>query len=173
MSATPATFIGLGRLIDLVVRLPDGARVRVTPERESWLAWQPDARDLVVLHPRGDLTGSVSAQAKRRHRLFHGSDPAALRSMEQPHPVRPVQTLGLVESVTYVAESIRSPSKGRHFWQHHFGDRGERGHGAMKADEPAGYCERHLPRLDVDAAGHLFIVRRVGNHYHVGEWIVG
>lgn len=85
----------------------------------------------------------------------------------------PVRTLGLIESVTYVAEGIRSPSKRHHFWLHQFGDRGERGHGTILSDKPRRYADRHLPRLEVDAAGSLFIVRRPGNTYRVDEWIIG
>jgi len=173
VTATLPTTIGLGRLVDLIIRDAQGQRLRVTPHGEQWLAWKPDTRDIVVLRP-GRGVGTVAKRRDAlRHQQFHGAVPEQARPMEWPTARGTVRTLGLIESATYVAEGIRSPIKGHHFWRHHFGDRGERGHGGVNTGKPARYADRYLPRLDVDTAGHLFLVRRPGNRYDVREWIIG
>jgi hypothetical protein len=165
------TMIGLGRLVDIVIRDAQGQRQRVTPRNELWLAWKSDTRDLVLLRP-GHGNGAVAKRgASQRHKTFHGAAPTQTQSMEWPAPKGKIQSLGLIESVTYVATGIRSPSKGPHHWVHHFGDRGEHGHGTAHASNH--YPERCMPRLDVDQAGHLYIIRRAGNRFTVHDWIIG
>ena len=167
------TMIGLGRLVDLVIRDAQGQRQRVTPNNELWLAWKSDTRDLVILRP-GHGNGAVAKRgASQRHKIFHGAAPTQARSMEWPAPNGKIQSLGLVESVTYTATGIRSPSKGPHHWVHHFGDRGEHGHGTAKPHAVSHYPERSMPRLDVDQAGHWYVIRRAGNHFTVRDWIIG
>lgn len=92
--------------------------------------------------------------------------------MEWPATRGAVNTLGLIEAVTYSATGIQSPSKGSHHWIHHFGDRGECGHGPTSA-QAASYAERFMPSMNVDAAGNLFVVRRTSNHFTVKDWIIG
>ena len=167
------TMIGLGRLVDMVIRDAQGQRKRVTPNNELWLAWKSDTRDLVILRPGHGSDVVAKHRASQRHKAFHGAAPTQARSMEWPAPNGKIQSLGLVESVTYTATGIRSPSKGPHHWVHHFGDRGEHGHGTAKPHAVSHYPERSMPRLDVDQAGHLYIIRRTGNRFTVRDWIIG
>ena len=139
------TMIGLGRLVDMVIRDAQGQRKRVTPNNELWLAWKSDTRDLVILRPGHGNGVAAKHRASQRHKTFHGAAPTQARSMEWPAPNGKIQSLGLVESVTYSATGIRSPSKGQHHWVHHFGDRGEHGQGSMGVKAPNPYNERHLP----------------------------
>gem|GEM_PF-1401952 len=173
MTATLPTTIGLGRLVDFIIRDAHGQRLQVTPHGEQWLAWKPDTRDLVVLRP-GRGKGVVAKQRDaRRHHQFHGAVPEQARAMDWPASRGAVRVLGLVESVTYVATGIRSPSKGPHLWIHQFGDRGEHGHGTARMQGSSAHAERFMPQLSVDAAGNLFVVRRFGNRFAVRDWIIG
>ena len=164
--------IGLGRLVSLVVRRGDGSRQRVTPQGERWLAWDAARRDLLVLVPTAGRLASTPA-ASEAHELFHGAAPTSLRRMTWPSPQGRLSPLGLLESITYDATGIRSPSKGRCRWLHQFGDLGERGHAQASPDEPSPYSDQVLPRLDVDAVGNLRIFRRAGCFYTVRDWIIG
>jgi hypothetical protein len=165
--------IGLGRLVDFIIRDAQGRQLRVTPTGERWLAWKADTRDLVVLCP-GRGKGSVPhSRAALRHRVFHGAEPQSMRSMEWPAATGQQRALGLIDAVTYSAMGIRSPSKGTHYWIHHFGDHGEQGYGSEQFLRQSRYADRHLPRLDVDAAGNFFVVRRSQNRYTVQDWIIG
>lgn len=172
MTVTLPTTIGLGRLVDLVIRDAQGQRLRLKPHCEQWLAWKPDTRDLVVLRPgRGEGVAAKMHDARRHHR-FHGADPEQARPMEWPAARGAVHTLGLIESVTYVATGIRSPSKGRHHWIHQFGDDGSLGHGPIyRRHRHRTYPDRFLPVLTADEGGSLFIVRRPGNVFTVRDWI--
>jgi hypothetical protein len=114
-----------------------------------------------------------SPNAAHRHKTFHGAAPTQARTMEWPAHNGKLLSLGLIESVTYTATGIRSPSKGKHHWVHHFGDRGERGHGPTHALTPSTYTERLMPRLDIDRAGNLSVVRRPRNRFTVNDWIIG
>ncbi len=173
MTATLLTTIGLGHLVDLIVRDAQGQRLRLTPHGERWLAWKPDTHDLVILRP-GRGVGTVAKRGDARcHRTFHGAAPKQARPMEWPAPRGNLRALGLIESVTYTAGGIRSPSKKSHHWIHQFGDRGERGHGPATAQETSQFDDRLFPRLDVDPMGNLFVVRRNGNRYLVRDWIIG
>lgn len=167
------TVIGLGRLVDLIIRDAQGQRLRITPHNEQWLAWNSDARDLVVLRPGRGVGAPAKRGDARRHQTFHGAAPKQARPMEWPVPRGAVRALGLIESVTYNATGIRSPSKGSHHWIHHFGDRGELGHGPTSAHAASAYPERLMPFLKVDAAGNLFVVRRTRNRFTVQKWIIG
>ena len=167
------TMIGLGRLVDLVIRDAQGQRQRVTPSSELWLAWKSDTRDLVILRPGHGAPAAAKRSESRRHKMFHGAEPTQARSMEWPAPNGKIQSLGLIESVTYAATGIRSPSKGQHHWVHHFGDCGEHGHGSARTRAVSPYSDRFMPRLDVDAVGNLFVVRRSSNFYIVRDWILG
>lgn len=169
-ASSPA--IGLGRLVSLVVRRGDGSRQRVTPQDERWLAWDPARRDLLVLVPIASRHASAPT-ANAAHERFHGAAPTSLRKMTLPSPQGRLSSLGLLESITYDATGIRSPSKGRCRWLHQFGDRGERGHAQASPDEPSPYPDQVLPRLDVDAVGNLRIHRRSGCTYTVKDWIIG
>jgi hypothetical protein len=167
--------VGLGRLVELRVRSPAGESIRVKPTGARWLAWKPDSHDLVVLHPAlPAVRGLPSEGFRKRHVRFHAAPPAAARIMDWPKPDGQTRPLGLVEAVIYDASGIDSPSKGRHQWIHHFGDRGSHHHhhGSAPAD-PGHFPERVMPHLDVDQSGNLFIVRRPGNRYRVGDWIRG
>lgn len=167
------TVVGLGRLVDLTLRHANGQRQRLVPTPMCWLAWCNRARDLVVLRPgRGRSTMGDDPVAARRHRIFHGAAPASARVMDLPTPRGRLQTIGLIEAITYCADAIDSPSKRAFHWHHRFGDRGEHGHGPVRADGAA-YPDRRLPTLTVDAAGAWFIMRQPGNRYHVREWIIG
>jgi hypothetical protein len=166
------TMIGLGRLVDMVIRDAQGQRQRVTPDGELWLAWKSDSRDLVILRPGQSNGAAATRSASRRHKAFHGATPTQSRSMEWPAQNGKFRSLGLIESVTYTASKIRSPSKGPHHWVHHFGDRGDCGHGPTSA-QATSYAERFMPSLIVDTAGNLFVVRRTGNHFTVKDWIIG
>lgn len=167
------TMIGLGRLVDMVIRGAKGQRQRVTPSSELWLAWKSGTRDLVILRPGHGKSAVAKRGASERHKTFHGAVPTQTRSMEWPTPSGNVQSLGLIESVTYVATGIRSPSKGLHHWVHHFGDRGEHGHGTAQPHALSHYPERCMPRLDVDQAGHWYVIRQPGNRFTVRDWILG
>lgn len=169
----PPTVMGLGRLLSLIVRRADGTRMSITPQRDQWLAWKNDTRDLVVLVPASGQRTTPSAQHVAAHHRFHGAAPVAARPMTLPSPRGPSMPLGLLESVTYDATGIRSPSKGRCRWLHQFGDHGERGHTHAQRDESSPYPDRLLPRLEVDAVGHLRIIRRETNTYTVTDWIIG
>ncbi len=173
MTSPLPTMIGLGRLVDFIIRDAQGRRLLVTPTGELWLAWKADTRDLVVLRPGNGMGSMPPSRDARRHRLFHGVDPQSMRAMEWPAATGQQRTLGLIEAVTYSAMGIRSPSKGTHHWIHHFGDRGEHGHGAAGILHQSRYADRHFPRLDVDAAGNIIMVRRSPNRYTVQDWIVG
>lgn len=165
--------VGLGRLVDLVIRDAQGQRQRVTPHDELWLAWKSDMRDLVILRP-GHGDGAVAARgASQRHKTFHGAAPKQARSMEWPTPNGKIRSLGLIESVTYSATAIHSPRKGPHHWIHQFGDRGKRGHSLTRANALSPYAERFMPRLDVDISGNLFVARLSGNQFTVRDWIIG
>jgi hypothetical protein len=59
MKSNIPTMIGLGRLVDMVIRDANGQRQRVTPHGELWLAWKSDTRDLVILRP-GHGDGAIS-----------------------------------------------------------------------------------------------------------------
>ncbi len=173
MSAAASTVIGLGRLVELIIRNAKGQRLRVTPQHEQWLAWKSDTRDLVVLRPgRGEGTLARRGDV-RRHQKFHGAAPEQARPMEWSAPSGEVRMLGLIESATYTAAGIRSPSKGSHHWVHQFGDRGERGHGRVTPKASSSYSESLMPRLDVDSLGHLFINRRRRNSYFLRDWLIG
>ena len=79
MSAAVPTVIGLGRLVDLIIRDAQGQRLRITPQDEQWLAWKSDTRDLVVLRlGRGKGTLAKRGDA-RRHQTFHGAAPEQKR----------------------------------------------------------------------------------------------
>lgn len=173
VSAAVPTVIGLGRLVDLIIRDAQGQRLRITPHDEQWLAWKSDTRDLVVLRPGRGVGTAAKRSDAQRHLTFHGAAPEEARPMEWPAPRGAVRSLGLIESVTYTATGIRSPSKGPHRWIHQFGDRGERGHGPTQAQAPSTYAERYMPRLDVDQAGHLYVIRRASNRFTVRDWILG
>lgn len=164
--------IGLGRLVSLVVRRSDGSRLRITPQGERCLAWDAARRDLLVLVPTAGQHAPTPA-ASAAHERFHGAVPTSLRQMTWPSPQGRLSSLGLLESITYDATGIRSPSKGRCRWLHQFGDRGERGHAHASQDEPSPYPDQVLPRLDVDAVGNLRIFRRAGCTYTVEDWIIG
>ena len=167
------TMIGLGRLVDLVIRDAQGQRQRVTPSSELWLAWKSDTRDFVILRPGHGGDADPKQNASQRHKAFHGAEPTQARSMEWPTPSGKIRSLGLIESVTYTATGIRSPNKKQHHWVHHFGDRGEHGHGTAQPHAPSQYPERCMPRLDVDQSGNQYIIRRAGNCFSVRDWIVG
>jgi hypothetical protein len=164
MTAKIPTVIGLGRLVDFIIRDAQGKRLRVTPADERWLAWKPDTRDLVVLRPGHGEGMLANRGAARRHQRFHGAAPEQVRPMEWPTPHGALRSIAVVESVTYTASGIRSPSKNPHRWIHQFGDRGERGHGTTKTKTPNTFAERLRPRLDVDEVGNRFTVR---------DWIIG
>jgi hypothetical protein len=127
----------------------------------------------VVLQPGHGVERSPSRRAAERHRLFHGALPRCARQMEWPTPDGTLRTLGLIESVTYVATGIGSPIKGAHRWVHQFGDRGELGHGVTRKQSASAYSERLMPELRTDSAGNLFVVRRSSNRYTVRDWIIG
>jgi hypothetical protein len=167
------TMIGLGRLVDMVIHDAQGQRQRVTPSSELWLAWRSDTRDLVILRPGYGNGAAAKRSASQHHRTFHGAAPTQVRTMEWPAPNGKTQSLGLIESVTYTATGIRSPSKGRHHWVHQFGDRGEHGHGSARMQALSAHAERFWPQLNVDAAGHPFVVRRASNRFTVRDWIIG
>lgn len=174
--------LGLGRLVDLIVRNEKGIRQRVLLRSERWLAWKADTRELIVLIPlHAYKKVDVRDKEYRQHTLFHGAVPHKTQSMQWPQPEGDVKTLGLIESVTYRATGIQSPAKGPHYWIHQFGDRGQHGHDSVpdtvpktlpKAQESP-YPESSMPRLDVDEDGNLFITRRSGNKYSVRDWIIG
>lgn len=174
VTATLPTTIGLGRLVDLIIRDAHGQRLRVTPHGEQWLAWKPDTRDLVVLRPETGERSAIKQRDARRHHRFHGAAPEQARPMEWPASRGAVRTLGLIESVTYVATGIRSPSKSRHHWIHQFGDDGSLGHGLVNhRRRNRSYSERFLPALATDDGRNLFVVRRPGNEFTVRDWIIG
>jgi hypothetical protein len=173
MTSTLPTVIGLGRLVDFIIRDAQGRRLRVTPTGERWLAWKADTRDLVVLQSGREVEISPPSREAKRHRVFHGAEPRCVRQMEWPKPTAKRRTIGLIEAVTYVAAGIRSPSKGPHHWIHQFGDRGEHGHGAAQVQDTSTYAERLMPQLDIDAAGNIFVRRRSGNRFMVRDWIIG
>jgi hypothetical protein len=171
--AAVSTVIGLGRLVDFIIRDPQGQRLRLTSQSKQWLAWKPDTRDLVVLRPRNGQVQLAKRGAALRHQQFHGAAPEKARPMEWPAPRGAVRPLGLIESVTYTATGIRSPSKRGLRWIHQFGDRGEHGHGPTQAVTPSAFSELLMPRLDVDAVGNLFVARLFGNQFTVQDWIIG
>lgn len=173
MTSPLPTMIGLGRLVDFIIRDAQGRRLRVTPTGERWLAWKHDTQDLVVLRPGRGMRSTPPSRDARRHRLFHGVDPQSMRPMEWPTATGQQRALGLIEAVTYSAMGIRSPSKGAHHWIHHFGDRGEHGHGSARNLRKSRYADWNFPRLDVDEAGNFIVVRRSPNRYTVQDWIVG
>ena len=173
VKANLPTMIGLGRLVELIVRGAQSQRLRITPQDEWWLAWKSDTRDLVALRPERGVDALAKSGDVQRHQAFHGAVPKKARAMEWPQRRGVVRTLGLIESVTYSAIGILSPSKGTHRWIHQFGDRGERGHGPMRARNPDSYAERFMPLLEIDRGGNLFVVRRPGNRYAVNDWIIG
>jgi hypothetical protein len=164
--------VGLGRLVGLVVRQPDGSRLRITLQDERWLAWRAATRDLLVLRPGAGPAAEAPRTAARGHQTFHGAAPQDARPMVAPQPGRGLRVLGLLESLTYSAAGIASPSKRDHDWIHHFGDTGERGHGPTRRDARSPYAERVMPALAVNAAGDLFIQRRSGNRYTVRDWVL-
>jgi antirestriction protein ArdC len=164
--------VGLGRLVALVVRTPDGKRIRITPQDERWLAWRASTKDLLVLRPATGPEAAVDPDAARRHRRFHGAAPAGARPMIEPPRGRGLRTLGFLESVTYCADGIQSPSKKGHLWIHHFGDRGERGHGPTRANAVSPYRLDVMPRLLVGQSGDLVIQRRAKNDFAVKDWII-
>ena len=166
------TMIGLGRLVDMVIRDAKGQRQRVTPTSEIWLAWKSDTRDLVVLRPGHGKGSRANRGDARRHQQFHGAEPEQARPMDWPAPCGAVSTLGLIESVTYTAAGICSPSKGSYHWIHQFGDRGEHEHGPTRRQAHSPHPKWCLPRLDVDSVGNLFFVRLHGNSYDVHNWII-
>jgi hypothetical protein len=167
------TVTGLGRLIDLTVRQRDEQRQRLIPTTPCWLAWCDRTRALIVLRGgRGWPLHCDDSMAARRHHVFHGAVPGSVRLMEQPTARGRLQTIGLIEAVTYCADAIDSPSKRAFHWHHAFGDRGQHGHGTMR-DNVAIYPDRYLPALTIDAAGSWFITRRPGNRYEVRDWIIG
>jgi hypothetical protein len=173
MTAKIPTVIGLGRLVDFIIRDTQGQRLRVTPADDRWLAWKPDSRDLVVLRPGEGQETHTERSAAVRHEKFHGASPKLIRVMELPVLRGKIKILGLIESVTYCADGIHSPMKKSHYWVHQFGDRGEHGHGTAQLHVPSHYQERCMPRLDVDEVGNLIIVRQSGNHFTVRDWIIG
>jgi hypothetical protein len=170
MKRLPA-LVGLGRLVDVMVRLPDGRRATLRPTSRRFLAW--DGRDLVVAAPvKGKRTAvpNVSATA---HRRFHGAAPRHALPVNVPELGAGARLVGLAESITYQAQ-CPSASKGRDFWHHWFGDTGKRGH--QTETDPTGpspYGERHWPEVWTDNAGTLVIRRRAGNRYTVRDWIYG
>jgi len=167
------TVVGLGRLVDLTVRIQHGPTQRVAPTRLCWLAWCDRSRDLVVLRPGRSRSAMVEDPvAAQQHRTFHGAAPVSACMMELPAPRGRLQTVGLIEAITYCADAIDSPSKRAFHWHHRFGDRGEHGHGPMRDDGTA-YPDHLLPALTVDDADAWFITRRSGNRYRVREWIIG
>jgi hypothetical protein len=165
--------IGLGRLIDFIIRDNLDRRFRVTPQGERWLAWKPDTRDLVVLRAGYGDCGVAKHSTIQQHSAFHGIMPKKMRLMVWPALGRSVHALGLIESLTYTAADIRSPSKGKHWWTHQFGDRGERGHGLFSHLDSRTFPVKFFPRLDFDSAGNMMIVRRPQNGYLVKDWIIG
>jgi hypothetical protein len=175
-AATPAAVVGLGRLLALVVRSPQGgAPCRITPSGDAWLAWRAATRDLLIVRAgAGTIPARIEVPTPiiRQHARFHGARPDSVRLMEAPEPVPPVRALGLIESVAYEASGIRSPMKRDIVWIHQFGDRGERGRGRARLTDPSPYPDRLLPRLEQDAAGAWFIVRRPGCRYVVKAWIL-
>jgi hypothetical protein len=173
VSTIRPTMIGLGRLVDLIIRDTQGQRLRITPRDERWLAWRSDTLDLVVLRPRRGEGAVAKRGDARRHQMFHGAKPEQARPMEWPAPHGVPRMFGLIESVTYTAAGIRSPTKGLHHWVHQFGDRGESGHGKVRINSPSRHTERFMPGLEVCSAGNLFVVRRSDNIFTVRDWIIG
>jgi hypothetical protein len=164
--------IGLGRLVDFIIRDAQGRRLRVTPTDERWLAWRADTRDLLVLKPGRAVDCALHPHAALRHRVFHGADPQSVREMDWPTSRGNRRELGLIESVTYTAVGIHSPSKGSHLWIHHFGDGGERQHGPIEPGRSMRRDQKLLPFLESDRFGSLFVVRQRSNKYFVNEWII-
>ena len=174
-SAPPPVVTGLGRLIGMVLRLPDGRRSQVQWKGPRWLAWQSATRDLLILHAGGGTvpTPVTTSAASVRHWVFHGAAPRGVRIMVAPDAPEITTSLGLIESLTYETRGFRSPSKSGHAWLHQFGDHGERGHGATNLRDPSPYPDDVLPALVADAKGHLWIKRRSGCTYTVDQWIMG
>jgi hypothetical protein len=177
MSNHIPTVIGLGRLVEFIICDHHGQRLRVTPTDERWLAWKPDTRDLVVLRPGRGQQLSIEQSAAKRHAQFHGAPPQKARRMELPTPKGSIETLGLIESVTYCADEIHSPLKKSHHWVHQFGDRGERGHGLLSSTQTSkqknSFPARLFPELAVDMAGNYVVRRRASNCFMVHDWIIG
>ena len=173
MSTSLPTLIGLGRLVDFIIRDNDGQRLRATPRGERWLAWKADTRDLVVLLPGGGRGSHPNRSDAKRHYTFHGAEPQRSRHMKWPASSGGRRTLGRIEAVTYTADGIRSPSKGSHHWVHQFGDHGERGHGPARSQKADQYSYLFCPLLEIDEAGNLFVVRCRSNRYLVRNWIIG
>jgi hypothetical protein len=71
------TMIGLGRLVDMVIRDANGQRQRVTPSSELWLAWKSDTRDLVLLRPGHGDGAVIKSNATLRD---------AIKRLMVPHP---------------------------------------------------------------------------------------
>jgi hypothetical protein len=172
MTAKIPTVIGLGRLVDFIIRDAQGKRLRVTPTDERWLAWKPDTRDLVVLRPGNGEGTYIEHGAAVRHEKFHGAAPKNIRVMEWPKPRGQVMKLGLIESVTYCASSFNSPLKKSHHWIHQFGDSGKFKHEIVSSHISGQFAKRFMPRLDVDGSGYLLVVRQPGNQFTVTDWIL-
>ena len=86
VSAGVPTVIGLGRLVELIIRDAQGQRLRITPQDEQWLAWKSDTSQLLVLRPRPGVGALVERSDVRRHQTFHGAVPKNARTMEWPTP---------------------------------------------------------------------------------------
>ena len=169
----PVDVVGLGRLVDLVVRKDDGTRSRFIPDAERWLAWDQETKSLLVVAPSGGLApDAASRSVVATHREFHGAPPSGVRPGVAPTPGPGFARIGLVESVTYCAAGVRSPVKGRSLWCHQFGDRGERGRSRMAADDASPYPDRCMPAFAINGRGEWVIVRRTGNRYTVRGWVL-
>lgn len=161
----------LGHLAELMVDVR-GRTLSANPARLKglFLAWMPGDKALAVVRKKNARPGTVSAAARRIHRMFHDAAPQKATAFDRPRKDGTAKKVGLIRSLTYtIPRGLHSPVKSKAIWIHKFGDHGEEGHGTVRGEKE--YSDALKPYLLENSKGELFIQRRPGNKYDVTQWI--
>ena len=138
------------------------------PGKNWWFAWEAKSRDILIVKTIDIADVPPDAVTAKKHRLFHGEKSERMLEVDWRSPRR-LAEIGLIDSITYdVRHGGFDTDKDDAPYRHVFGDFGRAGKGD-KSDE-----ERYKPALAVDVTTHrLYIVRRPGNAFSLGEWLIG
>lgn len=161
--------VGMGTLYNMVYR--DERGDHILRPRGRWLAWHPKARAILLCEKRRGRGSRLSSDVKRIHRRFHDSPTRSSILTEWPQPQGPVKAFGLLRELTYkVPKGILSPQKNPYLWRHQFGDYGQFSH--LPPDTDFNCPLRFTPYIAKDSVGNLYIIRRPGNKYYLGKWLM-
>jgi hypothetical protein len=169
----PAQLTAIGHFVSLTFRSDTKAErsIRAKHGQHYWLAWKgdPDTGDLIIVKPGPRVR--VSGADLAPHHRFHGADPAAWESVSWSPPRQPLERLGFVTAITYRVPDRKMPSnknggaEAPTDYVHNFGDFG--------AGDDRSTDKRLHPAVAVGGDGTVYIMRRAGNAYRLGDWLYG